>query len=112
MKNAEGAAPPFELLERRLKQSTDRLRDVRESLEELGRSAGSLQRLFGVEEIREAARAAGRTPKGQPATTPPPARGARPAQSSGPSASGGQDDIPEWRKVFPDLSSKVPGRSK
>jgi hypothetical protein len=111
MKNAEGAAHPFELLERRLKASTDQLRDVRETMEELGRSAGALQRLFGVEQIREAAMAAGQNPKGQAGAAPPPARGARSSQSSAPAASA-QDDVPEWRKVFPDLSSKVPGRGK
>ena len=110
MKNAEGAAHPFELLDRRLKQSTDQLRDVRETLEELGRSAATLQRLFGVEQIQEAARAAGQGAKGQTATPPPPARSGRPSQGSAPSAA--QDDIPEWRKVFPDLSNKVPGRGK
>lgn len=110
MKNAEGAAQPFELLERRLKASTDQLRNATESLEELGRSAGALQRLFGVEEIREAARAAGRAPKEQSSATSPSARGASSSQSSTSTAS--QDDIPEWRKVFPNLSSKVPGRGK
>jgi hypothetical protein len=110
MKNAEGAAHPFELLERRLKASTDQLRDVRETMEELGRSAGALQRLFGVEQLREAALAAGQSPKGQAAAAPPP-KGARSSQSSTP-APATQDDVPEWRKVFPDLSSKVPGRSK
>ncbi|MFY0524333.1 hypothetical protein ACN28I_14560 [Archangium gephyra] len=108
MKNAEGAAHPFELLERRLKASTDQLRDVRETMEELGRSAGALQRLFGVEQLREAARAAGQGPKGQAAAAPPP-KGSRSSQSSAPAA---QDDIPEWRKVFPDLSNKVPGRGR
>jgi hypothetical protein len=112
MKNAEGAAHPFELLDRRLKESTDQLRDAREALEQLGRSAGTLQRMFGVEEIREAARAAGRAPKGQSAAPPAPTRGTRPTHANQPSASAAKDDIPEWRKVFPDLSSKVPGRGK
>lgn len=110
MKNAEGAAHPFELLERRLKASTDQLRDVRETMEELGRSAGALQRLFGVEQVRQAAMAAGQSPKGQAGAVPPP-KGARSSQSSA-SAPAAQDDIPEWRKVFPDLSNKVPGRGK
>lgn len=112
MKNAEGAAHPFELLERRLKASTDQLRNARESLEALGRSAGALQRLFGAEEVREAARAAGRAPKGQTVATPPAhAKGTPSSQASAP-APAAQDDIPEWRKVFPDLSSKVPGRGR
>ncbi|WP_375772208.1 hypothetical protein NR798_15405 [Archangium gephyra] len=112
MKNAEGAAHPFELLDRRLKQSTDQLRDVRETLEELGRSASTLQRLFGVEQIREAARGTGQGGKGHTATQPPPSRSGRPSQGSTPSSTASQDDIPEWRKVFPDLSNKVPGRGK
>ncbi|HZI03652.1 MAG TPA: hypothetical protein VEZ71_06500 [Archangium sp.] len=111
MKNAEGAAHPFELLERRLKASTDQLRDVRETMEELGRSAGALQRLFGVEQVRQAAMAAGQSPKGQAGAVPPP-KGARSSQSSASAASAAQDDIPEWRKVFPDLSNKVPGRGR
>ena len=110
MKNAEGAAHPFELLDRRLKASTDQLRDVRETMEELGRSAGALQRLFGVEQVRQAAMAAGQSQKGQAGAVPPP-KGARSSQGSA-SAPAAQDDIPEWRKVFPDLSNKVPGRGK
>ncbi|MFY0565675.1 hypothetical protein ACN28E_17780 [Archangium lansingense] len=111
MKNAEGVALASDL-DRRLKTSIDQLRDVRETLEELGRSAGTLHRLFGVEEVQEVVRGkGGRTPKGQIAT-PPPAPSARTAPSSAPPAPAPQDDIPEWRKVFPNLSSKVPGRGK
>ncbi|MCY1080176.1 hypothetical protein [Archangium lansingense] len=112
MKNAEGVALASDL-DRRLKTSIDQLRDVRETLEELGRSAGTLHRLFGVEEVQEVVRGKGGrtpTPKGQ--TVPPPAPSARPAPSSAPTAPAPQDDIPEWRKVFPNLSSKVPGRGK
>lgn len=112
MKNAEGVAPASDL-DRRLKASIDQLRDVRETLEQLGRSAGALHRLFGVEEVQEVVRAkGGRTPKGRTATRYPPAPSARPAPSSAPPAPAPQDDIPEWRKVFPNLSSKVPGRGK
>jgi hypothetical protein len=107
MKNAEGVALASEL-DRRLKASTDQLRDVRETLEQLGRSAGALQRLFGVEQIQEAARAKGWSPKEQTATELPPTRSARPA----PAAPAPQDEIPEWRRVFPNLSTKVPGRGK
>lgn len=109
MKNAEGVALASDL-DRRLKTSVDQLRDVRETLEQLGRSAGALHRLFGVEEVQEVVRAKdGRTPKGRTATAPPPSR---PAPSNAPPAPALQDDIPEWRKVFPNLSSKVPGRGK
>ncbi|HYO72826.1 MAG TPA: hypothetical protein VEU33_42870 [Archangium sp.] len=111
MKNAEGAAPPFELLDRRLKESTEQLRDVTKVFEALGRSAGALQRMVSGEQFQEAARTAGRGQKAQTAP-PPPARGAQSSQSNAPSAPATQDDIPEWRKVFPDLSSKVPGRGR
>lgn len=109
MKNAEGVALASEL-DRRLKASTDQLRDVRETLEQLGRSAGTLQRLFGVEQIQEAARGKGRTAKEQTATEP--SRSARPSPGSAPAAPAAQDDIPEWRRVFPDLSRRVPGRGR
>ena len=109
MKNAEGVALASEL-DRRLKASTDQLRGVAETLEQLGRSAGVLQRLFGVEEFQEAARGKFRTAKEQAAADSPPSKGTRPSPGSAPAASG--DDIPEWRKVFPDLSSKVPGRGR
>lgn len=111
MKNAEGVALASDL-DRRLKASIDQLRDVRETLEELGRSAGALHRLFGVEQVQQTVTAKGRTPKGQTTTPPAPAQSARPAQSNTPPASSSQDDIPEWRKVFPNLSNKVPGRGR
>ncbi|WP_143195543.1 hypothetical protein [Archangium sp. Cb G35] len=110
MKNAEGGAYPFELLDQRLRESTAQLRDVTKVLEALGRSAGTLQRMVRGEQFQEAARTAGRAPKAQ--TAPPPARGAQAPQSSTPQAQAAQDDIPEWRKVFPNLSSKVPSRGK
>jgi hypothetical protein len=112
MKNAEGGAHPFELLDRRLKDSTAQLRDVTKVLENLGRSAGALQRMVGTEQFQEAARTAGRTPRAQTPTPAPSARGSQASQSSATGASAHQDDIPEWRKVFPDLSSKVPGRGR
>lgn len=111
MKNAEGVALASEL-DRRLKASTDQLRDVAETLEQLGRSAGMLQRLFGVEEFQDAARGKVRTAKEQAAANSLPSKGTRPSSGSAPAASAAQDDIPEWRKVFPDLSSKVPGRGR
>ncbi len=111
MKNAEGVALVSDL-DRRLKASIDQLRGVRETLEPLSRSAGALHQFFGVEEVQEVVRGrSGRTPKAQTAT-PPPAQSARSAPSSAPAAPAAQDDIPEWRKVFPNLSSKVPGRGK
>lgn len=109
MKNAEGGAYPFELLDRRLRESTSQLRNVTEVLEKLGRSAGTLQRMVGGAQFQEAARTNGRAPKAQTAP-PPPTRGAQAQQS--PPAAATQDDIPEWRKVFPNLSSKVPSRGK
>jgi hypothetical protein len=124
MKNAEGVSLPSEL-EQRLKQSIDHLRDVREVLEELGRSADVLHRLFGVEQVAVPTRAAppprpveraakARAPqKEQTATTPPPAKGsAHPPPGNAPPAPQPEDEIPEWRKVFPELSSEVPGRGK
>ncbi|HYO58935.1 hypothetical protein [Archangium sp.] len=122
MKNAEEAALPSEL-ERRLKLSTDHLREVRETLEELGRAAGALHRLFGVEQMQQLPNAAppsrpveraakAQTQKGHTATTPPPVKGSRPPPSSAPSAPPAQDEVPEWRKVFPELSAEVPGRRK
>ncbi|WNG35624.1 hypothetical protein F0U61_19600 [Archangium violaceum] len=126
MKNAEGVSLPFEL-DRRLKQRIDHLRDVRESLEQLGRSAGSLQRLFGVElERRRAAAAAAptapaaqvapavkeaksRTPSPATRTAPPPP----PPPSNAPAKPAEEEEeIPAWRKLFPDLSAEVPGRKK
>lgn len=121
MKSAEGVSLPFEL-DRRLKQRIEHLRDVRESLEKLGRSAGSLQRMFAAEQERSRARAAaeaapaapavkeakGRTPPPPPARTPPP-----PPPSSAPAKlAEEEEEIPAWRKLFPDLSAEVPGRKK
>ncbi|MFE8600618.1 hypothetical protein KYC5002_34275 [Archangium violaceum] len=111
MKNAEGGAYPFELLDRRLRESTAQLRDVTKVLEALGRSAGALQRMVGGAQLQEAARTAGRAPKAHTAP-PPPARGAQAPQSSTTSAPAAKDEIPEWRKVFPNLSSKVPSRGR
>jgi TolA-binding protein len=118
MKNGEGVALTVEL-ERRLRQSTDRLRDVRETLEELSRSADALHHLFGLQQMREQTQAApqhrleekaakARTQKGQTATAP---TASRPAPSSAPSEST-EEEVPEWRKVFPKLSAHVPGRGK
>ncbi|HEX5746833.1 MAG TPA: hypothetical protein VFZ09_11365 [Archangium sp.] len=113
MKNAEGGAHPFELLDRRLKDSTAQLKDVTKVLENLGRSAGALRRMVGTEQFQESTRTGGRNPKAQSAPPPPPpARGSHATQGNASSASAAQDDIPEWRKVFPDLSSKVPGRGR
>ena len=112
MKNAEGGAHPFELLDRRLRESTAQLRDVTKVLEALGRSSGALQRMVGGAQLQEAARTAGRAPKAHTAP-PPPVRGAQaPQKSSSTSAPAAKDEIPEWRKVFPNLSSKVPSRGK
>ncbi|QRK04980.1 hypothetical protein JQX13_32860 [Archangium violaceum] len=125
MKNAEGVSLPFEL-DRRLKQRIEHLRDVRESLEKLGRSSGSLQRMFAAEQERRRAAAAaaptaptapaapavkeakGRTPPPAARTPPPP-----PPPSSAPAKPAEEEeDIPAWRKLFPDLSAEVPGRKK
>jgi hypothetical protein len=118
MKTGEGVALTVEL-ERRLRQSTDRLRDVRETLEELSRAADALHHLFGLQQMMENAQA---TPmhrlgvkeaKGRSQTaTPPSARGSHSSSGSAASESTNQDEVPEWRKVFPKLSAQVPGRGK
>ncbi len=103
-------------LERRLRQSTDRLRDVRKTLEELSQAADALHHLFGLQQMQAQAlatppaenAATARTQKGQTATAHPPAKASRPAPSAQPE----QDEVPEWRKLFPKLSAEVPGRGK
>jgi hypothetical protein len=113
MKTGEGVALTVEL-ERRLRQSTDRLRDVRETLEELSRAADALHHLFGLQQMQEYTRQAAPMHRlgEKPATTPPPAKASRAAPSSAPSQPKDEDEIPEWRKVFPKLSAEVPGRGK
>jgi hypothetical protein len=120
MKNGEGVALTVEL-ERRLRQSTDRLRDVRETLEELSQAADALQYLFSQQQMQANAQAAApstgtaptaRAQKAQPAAAYPPAKASRPAASSAPSAPSEQDEVPEWRKLFPKLSAQVPGHGK
>ncbi|QRN97184.1 hypothetical protein JRI60_50980 [Archangium violaceum] len=111
MKNVEGPALPVEL-DRRLKVGVARLKEARKSMEELTRIADAIGPLLGVGRGRRGARAASapvpaaRAQEARPAAAPPPqpARGARTAPSSAPS----EDEVPEWRKVFPALSANVP----
>ena len=119
MKNAEELALPLEL-ERRLRLGVDHLREVRETMEELARIADAIQPLLGVSRTQVQAKtapqprpAAGAPMQvGRTAATPPPAKGPRTPPSSAPSGPTAQDEVPEWRKVFPGLSAKVPGGSK
>jgi hypothetical protein len=112
MKNVEGPGLPVEL-DRRLKAGVERLRDARKDLEELTQLADVLGPLLGVGRGRRGARAAsGPAPaaKAAPqaarsaAATPPPAKGARTPSGGAPA----EEEIPEWRKVFPALSANVP----
>jgi hypothetical protein len=112
MKNVEGPGLPVEL-DRRLKAGVDRLKQARKTMEELTRLADTLGPLLGVGRGRRGARAASgpilvakKTPQAArpAATTPPPAKGARTPPGSAPQ----EEEIPEWRKVFPALSANVP----
>jgi TolA-binding protein len=123
MKNGEGVALTVEL-ERRLRQSTDRLRDMRETLEELSQAADALHHLFGLQQMQEQLQqtptlhrlgekpAMTRAQKEQSETTPAPAKASRPAPATPAAESKEEEDVPEWRKVFPKLSAHVPGRGK
>ncbi|WP_309895892.1 hypothetical protein [Archangium sp.] len=107
MKNAEGVDLPAEL-DRRLKRGVDQLRQFREAVEELDQIADAIGPLLGVERPRRRGKGASRTsPTAAEAQTPS-------AASKAPStASAAQpEDIPEWRKVFPGLSARVPGSKK
>jgi hypothetical protein len=118
MKKDEGLPLPQEL-DRRLKLGIDRLKQVRKNAEELSRIVAVIQPLLGVKRAPGFAPAAprprraekARTQEGRPPGPPPPTRSARPASSS---ASAAQpetgEDLPEWRKLFPALSAKVPLR--
>ncbi|PTL75598.1 hypothetical protein DAT35_54280 [Vitiosangium sp. GDMCC 1.1324] len=111
-------------LDRRLKLGVDRLREARKGLEELTQLADSLGPLLGVRSRKGRAKATagtlpasktarGRAPQARTESTPPPSYGVRPTPSTAPSAPAVQDEVPEWRKLFPALSANVPtGRSK
>ncbi|WP_257459447.1 hypothetical protein [Archangium lipolyticum] len=111
MKNVEGPALPVEL-DRRLKVGVARLKEVRQSMEELSRIADAIGPLLGVGGGRKRGKAtSGSFPAvraqeaARPAAaTPPPAKNTRTAPSSAPA----EDEVPEWRKVFPALSANVP----
>jgi hypothetical protein len=112
MKNVEGPGLPVEL-DRRLKVGVERLREVRKTMEELSQIADAIGPLLGVGRGRRGVRAASApVPAAKAAAqaehpaaaTPPPAKGARTPPSSVPS----EEEIPEWRRVFPALSANVP----
>lgn len=110
MKNAEGVDLPAEL-ERRLKRGVDQLRQFREAVEELDQMADALGPLLGVERPRRRGRGASRARPVKAAETqlPPTTRAERTAPSTAPAAPVQTEEIPEWRKVFPGLSARVPG---
>ncbi|MGZ3458145.1 MAG: hypothetical protein ACXU86_06510 [Archangium sp.] len=112
MKKAE-LASPLEL-EQRLKLGVDHLRQMRESMEELVRIADAIGPLLGVQRkpgrAKAAPRAAEVRTQGGPAAAPPPARRSQTPQGSEPSPPASPDEVPEWRRLFPELSAEVPGR--
>jgi hypothetical protein len=110
MKNAEGVDLPAEL-DRRLKRGVEQLRQFREAIEGLDQIADTLGPLLGVEPPRRRGRAASRAPamKAPEAQTPPAARAERSGPSTTPATPAQPEEIPEWRKVFPGLSARVPG---
>jgi hypothetical protein len=110
MKNAEGVDLPAEL-DRRLKRGVDQLRQFREAMEGLDQIADTLGPLLGVERPRRRGKAASRALEMQaPDTqTPAQARAERTGPSTAPATPAQPEDIPEWRKVFPGLSARVPG---
>jgi hypothetical protein len=106
MKNAEGVDLPAEL-DRRLKRGVDQLRQFREAVEELDQIADAIGPLLGVERPRRRGRGASRAgPAAAEAQTP---SAASKAPSTASAAAAQPEDIPEWRKVFPGLSARVPG---
>ncbi|HZH77857.1 MAG TPA: hypothetical protein VEY88_17655 [Archangium sp.] len=107
MKNAEGMDLPAEL-DRRLKRGVDQLRQFREAVEELDQIADAIGPLLGVERPKRRGKGASRTSPAAEAQTASPASKA----PSTPSAAAQPEDIPEWRKVFPGLSARVPGSKK
>jgi hypothetical protein len=110
MKNAEGVDLPAEL-ERRLKRGVDQLRQFREAVEGLDQMADTLGPLLGVEPPRRRGKAASRARAAQAPEVlmPPPAKAERSGPSTAPVAPAQPEEIPEWRKVFPGLSARVPG---
>jgi hypothetical protein len=107
MKNAEGMDLPAEL-DRRLKRGVDQLRQFREAVEALDEIADAIGPLLGVERPRRRGRGASRTsPAAAQAQTPPP-----PTKAPSTTSAAQPEDIPEWRKVFPGLSARVPGSKK
>jgi hypothetical protein len=116
MKNDEGVALPLEL-ERRLKLAVDRLGQVRQTLEELDRNADAIRPLLGVRLPRGRGRAAAsagpamKSTAGRPAAAPPPVKETRGQPSNtAPAQAAQEDEIPEWRKLFPGLSAQHPKR--
>lgn len=122
MKKSEEFALPHDF-DRRLKLGIDRLKEMRETAEELSRIADLIQPLLGVSLPPGRARAetpprraeqpaVARKPEVRTAAPPPPAKGARIPPPSAPPAQPNEEEVPEWRKLFPALSEKVPLRPK
>jgi len=127
MKKSEEFALPREF-DQRLKQGIDRLKEMRETAEELSRIADLIQPLLGVSLPPERARAETPPPRVEKAVvarkqetraaalTPPPPpsaeKAARTPPTSAPPDELDSEEIPEWRKLFPALSEKVPQRPK
>lgn len=113
MKNDEGVALPLEL-ERRLKLAVDRLGQVRQTLEELDRNADAIRPMLGVRLPRGRGKAATAGPAmksaGRPAAAPPPAKETRTQPSASQAQAAQEEEIPEWRKLFPGLSAQHPKR--
>lgn len=116
--NAEGLALTVEL-ERRLRQGVDHLGEIRQSMEDLVRIADAIGPMLGVKQRKGRGKAAqspatrmasGSKPESRTASASPTTKEARGSQERAPVPPAELDEIPEWRKMFPNLSAEVPGR--
>lgn len=118
MKNAEGSNVPLEL-ERRLKAGVDQLKKLTDSLEGLVKVADAVGPALGVKRkpgrprggSRPAVRATGgQGQEGRGTAATPPSRQTQPPPARATPAQAAQEEIPEWRKLFPGLAAEVPHR--
>lgn len=113
MKNAEGSDLPLEL-EQRLKAGVDQLRKMTDSLEGLVQIADAIGPALGVARgrgrgrpaSRPAAMATGGVNEGRGTVAAPPAKKSPPANAA--PAQNAEEEVPEWRKLFPGLAAEVP----
>jgi hypothetical protein len=118
MKNAEGSDSPLEL-ERRLKAGVDQLRKMTDSLEGLVQVADAIGPILGVVRKRGRGRPASRpaagamgglSQEGHSAAAAPTGKQPQTPPANAAPAKNAQEEIPEWRKLFPGLAAEVPHR--